>query len=436
MHLGTLVDGIAASHPDRVALIEGDESTTYADLVRAAESFADGLRAADVPVGARVPWTGEAGRAAAAAVLGTARHGAALALLNPRLTDGERATLVAHLGGRMEQPDETVVLFTSGTTGLPKPVAFTHATVLGRIRTFATPVGDAAQVRLLCAPIHHVGGLLGLLVSLAGGHTTVVQPRFEAGEWLRLVEVHRVAISFVVPAMLERVLDHPDFGRRDLTSLTSLSYGAAPMRADLIDRAVAALPHVGFSNTFGQTETLGGITVLTADDHRDPARRTSLGRALPGVALRVIEPDTDADVTDGEPGELLVHGPHTDGWVRTGDLVRRDADGYLYSVGRLRDTINRGGEKFGPVEVEEVLRGHPSIADVAVAGVPDPELGERVGAAIVVRGGGDTRALAEWCRGRIAQYKVPDRIVVVDAIPYTDLGKVDRRAVVRLVEGG
>jgi long-chain acyl-CoA synthetase len=158
---------------------------------------------------------------------------------------------------------------------------------------------------------------------------------------------------------------------------------------------------------------------------------------VPGVEVRVVDPDTGGDVATGEVGELLVLSSQNvgEGWQHTGDLVRIDADGYVYVAGRLADTINRGGEKFGPIEVESVLRAHPAVRDVAVVGVPDAELGERVGAAVVVAGAVTAQELVDWCAGRLARYKTPDRVVFVERVPLTDVGKVDRRTVVALIQG-
>jgi acyl-CoA synthetase (AMP-forming)/AMP-acid ligase II len=205
----------------------------------------------------------------------------------------------------------------------------------------------------------------------------------------------------------------------------------------LIARATEALPHVGFVNTFGQTETLGGITLSMPDDARHPVHRTSVGKLVPGTQVRVVDPDTGDEVAPGEVGELHVLSSQNvvDGWLRTGDLVRIDEDDYVYPAGRLADTINRGGEKFGPIEVETVLRAHPQVRDVAVAGVPDPELNERVGA-LVVADGVSADALITWCDGRIATYKKPERIAFAAEVPLTDLGKVDRRAVVSRITQG
>jgi long-chain acyl-CoA synthetase len=205
----------------------------------------------------------------------------------------------------------------------------------------------------------------------------------------------------------------------------------------LIARATEVMPDVGFVNTFGQTETLGGITLSMPDDARHPVHRTSVGKLVPGTAVRVVDPETGDEVPRGDVGELHVLSSQNvvDGWLNTGDLVRIDEDDYVYPAGRLADTINRGGEKFGPVEVETVLRAHPAVRDAAVAGIPDPELNERVGALVVAEGvTGDE--LVAWCAERIANYKKPERIVFATEVPLTDLGKVDRKAVVRRISEG
>jgi acyl-CoA synthetase (AMP-forming)/AMP-acid ligase II len=264
-----------------------------------------------------------------------------------------------------------------------------------------------------------------------------VQRRFDAGEWLRLVHEHRVSTAFLVPTMLQRILDHPDFGRTDMTSLVAIAYGAAAAPVALVRRAMAALPHVGFTNVFGQTETLGAYTILLPGDHHDPDRLGSVGRPLPGVRVRVVDPDTGIDVEDGAVGELWVHTGQnvTGGWLRTGDLAHRDSNGYIYPSGRLTDTINRGGEKFGPLEVEEAIRTHPAVSDVAVAGILDEEMGQRVGAAVVARRPVTLTELRTHCRHLIAYFKLPEALTIVDQIPYNDTGKVNRRQLAALIAG-
>jgi long-chain acyl-CoA synthetase len=341
-------------------------------------------------------------------------------------------------GHQVADDDVAVILFTGGTTGTPKPVPLSHATLERRVRSFAPSVDPsvAAAVSIICVPFHHVAGLIGVLVGLAGGNTTVVQRRFGAREWLKLVEDHRVQRAFLVPTMLHRILEYPAREGADLSSLRMITYGAAPAAPDLIERAVKVFPNVAFINVFGQTETLGAVTALGPDDHR-AGRVGSVGKAMPGVEVRIVDPATGDDVAEGETGEFWVRAPYTatGGWVRSGDLVRRDSEGYLYAAGRLSDLINRGGEKIDPLEVEGVLRSHPAIDDAAVFGVADAEMGERIGAAIVARGSLDESAIRVWCRERLASYKVPERVAFVDAIPLTELGKVSRRDLRAMLTG-
>ena len=163
--------------------------------------------------------------------------------------------------------DDAVVLFTSGTTGTPKAVPLTHGALAARVGSYSPSVDPRPAVSIMCVPLVHIGGMLGLLVALARGSTTVVQTRFDPGEWLALVQRHKVTTAFVVPTMLYRILEHPDFPATDLSSLASLTYGAAPATPELIRRTMEALPGVALSNTFGQTETMGSITALGPGDH-------------------------------------------------------------------------------------------------------------------------------------------------------------------------
>jgi long-chain acyl-CoA synthetase len=456
-NIAALIDAAAVEDPDRAAVVVIDEVITYGHLRHETIGTASRLAGAGVGAGDHVPMALWGGLAAVAGTLACAHVGAAVAAMNPLLTAGEIAQLRAtancadidlsgvaatdrgpgrpRVGGG---PDDALVLFTSGTTGLPKAVAISHDAIFERVAAYRAPfdAGRSPTVGLMCVPVFHVGGLLGLLLSLYAGDTTVVQPRFDAGQWLELAERHHVASGFLVPTMLQRILDHPAFSSTDLSHLRAISYGAAAAPRSLVERAVAALPDVAFANVFGQTETLGAYTTLSPADHHDPRRIGSVGRPLPGVEVRIVEPSTGVEVSGaGTPGELWVQGLQTTsaGWLHTGDLAYRDPDGYLYPTGRLSDTINRGGEKFGPVEIADVLRRHPDVIDVAVAGVPDPEMGERVGVAVVAHHPLDTAALRDWCRPHLAAYKLPEVVVNVTALPYNELGKLTRRATADLI---
>ena len=499
--VGRILDPAVAVVPERSALVLGDRHCGYGELEALVRRVAAALTARGVGPGTRIALVDTGSVLAVATILAAARVGAAAAQMNVELTPAELSALAAAVdasvgvagepfrqrlaqalgpdavlgeddvagsgvdpaadvgvvGGvgavaevevaDIEPDDEALVLFTSGTTGLPKPISISHGVVAQRLRFYGTPVDPDAPpvVSMMSAPIFHIGGTLGLLISLHSGRTTVVLPRFDAGVWLRAVEEHRVTATFVVPTMLQRVLDHPDFRSRDLSSLQQLSYGAAAAPVALVERALDALPHVDFMNVFGQTETLGAYAMLSPEDHRQRRKLGSAGKRLPGVELRIVDPAAGTDCPTGGVGEVWVRAAQnvTTDWLRTGDLASLDGEGYLHPVGRLSDTINRGGEKFGPVEVEEVLRSHPAVRDVGVAGVPDPEMGERVGAVVVPMPGIALEAseLVSYAATRLARYKLPERMVLADDLPYSNLGKVSRRALAamileRLEEGG
>ena len=475
MDIGTMLEAAAAADPARVALIIDGRSIGYGELAATVRQCAAGLAGRGVVAGQRVAVVDGGSVLSIAAVLGAARVGAAAALMNPALTPPELRGLLKSAGctevavagepyvDRLREaaaptvltdadllagvsssapPGEdadrdALVLFTSGTTGLPKAVGISGRQLERRIKGMAAPfrADTPPSVGMMCVPFFHVGGALGTLGSLYSGNTSVVQQRFDAGEWLRLVSEHRVTTTFLVPTMLQRILDHPDFAGADLSSLLAIAYGAAAAPISLVSRAMAALPHVAFANVFGQTETLGAYTTLMPADHRDPARAGSVGRPLPGADVRVVDLETGEDVEPGTVGELWVNTTQnvTEGWLRTGDLARQDSEGYIFPSGRLSDTINRGGEKFGPIEVEEALRSHPAVRDVAVAGLVDDELGQRVGVAVVACGPVTLDELRSHCRELIAYFKLPERLVIVDNIPYSSTGKVNRSQLAALI---
>jgi long-chain acyl-CoA synthetase len=478
MNTGRIIDAAAAGAPARTALIIDGRQIGYGELAATVHHCAAGLAAHGVVPGQRVAVVDSGSLLSVATVLAAARIGAAAALMNPALTPPELRELLTNAGcaevavagepyaGRLREagaslvlsdsdleaapstakpPEITgtspegdaLVLFTSGTTGLPKAIGISDRRLMMRIKGMAASfrVDANPSVGMMSVPFFHVGGALGILGSLYSGNTTVVQKRFDAGEWLRLVSGHRVATTFLVPTMLQRILDHPDFADTDLKSLVAIAYGAAAAPTALVQRAMAALPHVGFANVFGQTETLGAYTTLLPNDHRDPNRAGSVGRPLPGVEVRLVDPMAGTDVEAGKVGELWVNTTQnvTDGWLRTGDLARRDSDGYIFPTGRLSDTINRGGEKFGPIEVEEALRSHPAVTDVAVAGIADDELGQRVGAAVVACAPVTLAELRSHCGGLIAYFKLPERLAIIDSIPYNATGKISRRHIASLI---
>ncbi|HWS93593.1 MAG TPA: AMP-binding protein, partial [Mycobacterium sp.] len=348
MNTGTIVDAAATGDPTRAALIIDGRTISYGELATAVRQCAAGLAARGVVAGQRVAVVDGGSLLSIATSLGVARIGAAAALMNPALTPPELRGLLKNAGcaevgvageayvDRLREAGATAVLtesdlvrdggpspasppnitdtaddadalilFTSGTTGLPKTVGISSGQLNMRIRGISAPFRADAKpsVGMMCVPFFHVGGSLGMLGSLYSGNTSVVQQRFDAGEWLRLVSEYRVSATFLVPTMLQRILDHPDFTNTDLTSLVAIAYGAAAAPITLVRRAMAALPHVAFANVFGQTETLGAYTTLLPDDHRDSVRAGSVGRPLPGVEVRVVDPTTGNDVEPGTVGE-------------------------------------------------------------------------------------------------------------------------------------
>jgi long-chain acyl-CoA synthetase len=486
MNVGHAIDPPVQAVPDRVALFVDGRATTYRQLDAAVRRAARALSAAGVGPGDRVALVNLSSLLSVATIFAAARLGAASAQMNSYLTPGELGQLSTLVGARVgvagdpfvdglatavagpvlsgsdilgpdgsgtgpdvdgeatpdaptvgDADDTALILFTSGTTGLPKPIEISHGVVADRLAYYGKPIDPEADqvVDMMSAPIFHIAGTLGLFVSLHQGKQMVMMPRFDAGQWLSLVESRHVTQTFVVPAMLRRILDHPAFPTTDLSSLKALSYGAAAAPVDLVRRAVAALPGVDFSNTFGQTETLGAYAALTPEDHRRGDRFGSVGRPLPGVEMAIVDQATGQAVPTGEVGEFLVRAKQntTAEWLHTGDIGHQDDEGYLFLSGRISDTINRGGEKFGPVEVEEVLRTHPAVTDVGVVGVPDAELGERVGAVVVTAAPVSPEELVAHCRGRLATYKAPEFLVFADDLPISVLGKLNRPALRELL---
>jgi len=354
----------------------------------------------------------------------------------------------------VDDEDTTILMYTSGTTALPKGVMLTHqdftAYVTANVELAdGTPRGAA----LLCVPLYHIAGATNMMTTLWTGRRLVLLPQFEPREWLDVVERERITHAFVVPTMLKKLLDQPDLERRDLSSLAILSYGGAAMPFPVIRRAIERFPRsVGFVNAFGQTETTSTLTILGPEDHRlegTPAeieqrlkRLTSIGRPLPDVEVQIVGDDGRA-LASGEVGEICVRTPRVmkgyagvgesplvrDGWLPTRDMGWLDADGYLYIAGRKDDMIIRGGENIAPAEVEAVLQSHPAVEEAAVVGVPDLEWGQRVGACVVLRPGVAASAddLAEFCRQRLASFKKPEIVRFLPELPKNPMGKILRR---------
>jgi acyl-CoA synthetase (AMP-forming)/AMP-acid ligase II len=351
--------------------------------------------------------------------------------------------------------DVAVLLFTSGTTAQPKCVVLRHGTLVNYVLQtveFASAAPDEAA--LTCVPPYHVAAIGSALTTLYAGRPVCYLPDFTPADWLATARAAGVTTAMVVPTMLARIVEYLDGRPADISTLRSLAYGGARLPVPVLEKAVRAFPGVGFVNAYGLTETSSTIAVLGPDDHRaaldtdDPRIRTrlaSVGRLVPGVEGQIRD-DTGAVVAAGVSGELWVRGAQVSGeyvgvgsvlddagWFPTRDRAHFDEDGYLFVEGRADETIIRGAENIAPGEIEDVLAGHPDVADVGVVGLPDDEWGERIAAVVVPSPGTTPRAedLREWVRARLRSSRTPDEIHLRTALPYTPTGKLVRRELVR-----
>ncbi|OBH05420.1 MULTISPECIES: class I adenylate-forming enzyme family protein [unclassified Mycobacterium] len=335
-----------------------------------------------------------------------------------------------------------VRMLTSGTTGPPKRIDLSYD-MLARSVMGADPVATPAPteprrgVAIVNSPLVHIGGVFRVLQCVAEARPFVLLERFELEAWAEAVRRHRPRTVSLVPAALRTVL-HSNLTRADLDSIRAVTCGTAPLSADDAD-AFTDKYGIPVLTSYAATEFGGGVAGWTLADHRQywHAKRGSVGRANPGAQLRVVDdegatlaPDR-VGLLEVKPGQL---GPAAD-WMRTTDLARIDADGFLWIVGRADQAIIRGGFKVMPDEVRIALEGHPAVVGAAVVGRPDRRLGETPVAMVQLRDSADTDALLDYLRTRLARYEIPTEIAIVDAIPRTPSGKPDLAAV-RLFFGG
>jgi fatty-acyl-CoA synthase len=338
-------------------------------------------------------------------------------------------------------PRETwSILYTSGTTGRPKGVLQTFDMALHNMLNIGLPIDlNSSDTTLNVLPFFHTGGLnLYLNPTLIVGGTAIIQRTFEPEETLRLL-AERASVFFGVPAVYLFLSQHPDFTSTDLSGVRSWTAGGAPMPVTLLQ--AYAKQGIRIRQGFGMTET--GPTVFLIDEENALSKAGSVGKPQLYVDVRIVD-GQGRDVANGEAGELLVRGPAVtkgywelpdvtaetirDGWLHTGDVARRDEDGYYYIVDRLKDMYISGGENVYPAEVEAVLHSHPAVVEAAVVGVPHERWGE-VGKAVVVPKPGErpTEAeLLEFCNRKLARYKVPNSVAFVEALPRNAAGKVSK----------
>jgi long-chain acyl-CoA synthetase len=478
---------LAASRPDAPAVSLEDHTVDFATLHARSSQVAQAFRRGGVGPGDRVAILDKNAPTFYDVVFGAAKLGATTIGLNFRLAAPELAAILAdaeprvtvvapefrHLvpadlevielgdefekwrdAERADDPDivvdpETIALalYSSGTTGKPKGAMLTHANLAWTPRMgreFYDMGPDS--VNLVPSPLFHIGGVgYGLTTMGQGGHTVLVRD-VDPAVMLRAIARHGVTHAFVVPSVVQMLVEHPDLPGADLSSLVRIAYGGAPMGEAQLLRAIEALG-CDFMGVYGMTETAGTVIALDPADHDPGGARArllrSVGRPLPWLSVRIVDPVSGQDIAVGEVGEIWIRSGQNmagywkrpgltadtlveGGWLRTGDAAYFDAEGYVYLHDRLKDMIVSGGENVYPAEVENALYGHPDVQEAAVIGVPSAKWGETVKAMVVRRDGAtvDEKALLAWTRDRLAHYKCPTSIDFVELLPRNASGKV------------
>jgi acyl-CoA synthetase (AMP-forming)/AMP-acid ligase II len=486
--------------PDRVALVDGERRCTYRELDERATRLARALVGLGLAAGERVAVLQENRIEYVETVIAIARAGGALVPLLgaltgvehafmvrnaearfvvvleasaiPRAKDaaGERAKVLALVAGEGvidltvlaetesaaplaidRSPDSLAqILYTSGTTGHPKGVTHSYASVAAAMGAWASVFGVGPEDRLLGQlALSHFGGR-AMDACWVAGATLVILPGADPKTMLGAIAQHRVTMILVIPTLLRMLLDHPDAAEADLSSLRAVVYAAAPAAPALVRRSLERLGPVLYTG-FGQTEAYGMNTLMDPVEHvaaleAESEKLTSVGRESAAFAqLRICAEDGSA-LPPGEVGEICVCAPWVTpgfwkrpdldrerlrgGWLRTGDLGRMDAEGYVFLADRKEDKIITGGFNVYPAEVEGTLEEHPAVAECAVFAIPDPKWGEAVRAAVTLHPGHavDSEELIAFCKEQLARFKVPKAIDVLEELPKSAVGKILRRA--------
>ena len=492
----------AAQRADKAALVWDDQRMTFAELKSRVLRLANALGGLGIAKGDRVALLSSNRREHVEVVFALSVAGAVWVPLNYRLTTGEiefqvsnvectaliysddmadkveelrnRDTSVhqwigigseAEVGHRYEDlmarssdslpdirvdPDDLfTIMYTGGTTGLPKGVMTTHRQMLlGTLYWTYASGARADDITLQVLPLFASGGNIMLLAQIMAGSTIYIAPKFDPEFVLRMIESERISYVAMVPSMIIFLLETPELTRHDLSSLKRIEYGGSPIPVDRLIHA-GEIFSVDFQQTYGQTEASVLTNFLDGDDHRRgfsgeaPHLLESCGRSLIGYTGKVVGNDGNP-VQPGEVGEYVMRGEslmsgywkHSEatertlrnGWLHTGDMAKVDEEDYVYIVDRKGDKIISGGANVYPVEVENVLSGHPGVLEVAVIGVPDDRWVEAVKAIVVIRPGSNLTAedFIEYCRDKLAGFKLPKSVDFVDALPRTAYGKVQR----------
>jgi acyl-CoA synthetase (AMP-forming)/AMP-acid ligase II len=495
MLCGDLLRLAAERFPDKIALIDGDRRLTYRQFDRAANRAAHALLALGLRKGSRAAILSTNSMEFAVLYFGAARAGVILAALTTRatprdivymltkveaealffatpfaataqaaadqapsvkhridLSEKNFAAFMAH--GRDEAPsvhldvdDPLAMTFTGGTTGFPKGVLVTHRARYTTAVTCGVEFGiDERDICMVATPMFHAAGLfVWFQPAVMLGCTCVIQGGWDAERFMTLVERHAVTGTLLVPTQLADLIEHPAFSVERVRTLRHINYAGAPMPLALFDRLTEALPHVAFTENYGQSET-GPVAIRRAFHPHD--RRASSGRPPHNVETKVVDVD-GREVPPGVLGEIVTRGTHLlkeywgepeqtaalfrsgDGWLWTGDIGTRDADGFITLVDRSKDMIVSGGENIYPTEIENALYEHDAVLECAVFGIPDERLGEVPAAHIVLRAGVavSEETLIAFAAERIARHKRPRLVKFVESLPKTAIGKVQKTVI-------
>jgi long-chain acyl-CoA synthetase len=445
MRLAGALNGRGFKAGDRLALLLPN-SPEYLELVYACSRI--GVIA--VPINIRLSVVEIDRVLADASPRGLARHSSSPVpsvrvpwelMIDQELLDGPTGASPA----AYDDPDAILALiYTSGTTGRPKGAMLTHANVLSDVHNFNRWMRSReGGVYLHAAPMFHIADFPAMFAAPEFGACQLALPRFTPAAFCEAVDTHRVTYTVLVPTMINLLTQFAEVKQHDLSSLEVLAYGGSPMAPELIRRTRELLPNVKLVQVYGLSET-GYLTGLQDQEHID-GRLMSCGRPGPGIDVQVAD-ESGKEVLAGQRGELLARGPNVmrgywndpedtaaafrNGFFRTGDIGYHDADGYFYILDRLKDMIVTGGENVYCGEVEAVIADHPSVREVAVFGIPDPQWGELVAACVVLKPGMHVTAdaLIGHCRERLANYKVPRHLEFSETdLPKNGAGKVLKR---------
>jgi len=457
--------------PQREAIVEVEgERISYQELWDRSARIAGGLRAAGIRRGDRVAIRLGGGVHWVLAFFGIQLAGAAAVPVNTRFSETEIEYVIGDSGSSyvflpgetlpegvpdavedLHHQDLSAIFYTSGTTGFPKGAMTTHGNFLSNMETARrVGIGPAGEIRnLVSAPLFHVTGCnTQLLPTCAGGGTTVILPQFHVQQFIRTIDEERIDVTITVPAIYWLALHQSNFRDFDMSRVRRVAYGGAAAAPDLIAAIIEAFPNAQVSNSYGLTEVSSIATFLPSQ--YSTVRPDSVGLAAPVVDLQLADVPPGGDV-----GELLIRGPNVvpgywnkpqataetfvDDWLRTGDLARLDEEGFACIVDRKKDMVNRGGENVYCVEVESALLAHPDVFEVAVMGVPDEMMGEKVGAIVVPKPGRtvEIASVLRFARECLADFKVPQYMVVrEELLPRNPGGKILKKSLRQSIEWG